>query len=221
MSQSTKTKPQAKQSQRGAILSNIGTVTSAIMASACCWLPMLLLVFGVSGAGIASTLEVWRPLFIVVTFAFLAAAFYFTYRTSSHNQSINECGTSEAADCCKPSGRKYGWQFMNKLMLWAVAVFAVIFLFFPGYVAAVFNTKTGSVTADMNQSVFEISGMTCEGCATTVAQTIKQVPGVDAVDVNYEKRTATVGVQSYEMTPTESIKEALQTAGLQCKKRRY
>ena len=104
---------------------------------------------------------------------------------------------------------------MNKLMLWAVTVFAVVFLFFPGFVGAVLNA--GSVTATMNQSVFEIDGMTCEGCATTVAQTIKQVPGVLAIDVNYEERTATVGVQPGEKIPTESIKEALRTAGYSAK----
>ena len=61
-------------------MAKIGTVVSAIMASSCCWLPVLLLAVGVSGAGIASALEAYRPLFMVVTIGFLAMAFYFTYR---------------------------------------------------------------------------------------------------------------------------------------------
>ena len=61
-------------------IAKVGTLVSAIMASSCCWLPLVLLAVGVSGAGIAATLEAYRPLFMVVTFGFLGAAFYFTYR---------------------------------------------------------------------------------------------------------------------------------------------
>ena len=54
-------------------------VVSAILASACCWLPLVLIALGASGAGIAAGLEAYRPLLIVVTFGFLGAAFYLTY----------------------------------------------------------------------------------------------------------------------------------------------
>ncbi|MDE2508498.1 MAG: Mercuric transport protein MerT, partial [Planctomycetota bacterium] len=77
-------------------IAKIGTVFSAAMASGCCWLPLALLAVGISGAGIAATLETYRPLFIVVTFGFLAAAFYFTYRPK---KATTEAGCS----CCPPS----------------------------------------------------------------------------------------------------------------------
>jgi copper chaperone CopZ len=67
-------------SGRAEIVTKLGTLLSAVMASSCCWLPLLLLAFGVSGAGIASTLQAYRPVFLLVTFGFLAAAFYVTYR---------------------------------------------------------------------------------------------------------------------------------------------
>lgn len=63
--------PAKSSTSRGERIAKIGTVVSAIMASSCCWLPLFLLAVGISGAGIAATLEAYRPLFIVVTFGFL------------------------------------------------------------------------------------------------------------------------------------------------------
>src|SRR5207249_2070041 len=42
-----------RESSRTEMIAKAGTVLSAIMASSCCWLPLLLLAFGMSGAGIA------------------------------------------------------------------------------------------------------------------------------------------------------------------------
>jgi hypothetical protein len=88
--------PNQPSTNRGETIAKIGTVVSAIMASSCCWLPLVLLAVGVSGAGIAAALEAYRPVFIVVTFGFLTAAFYFTYRP-------RKCETGGHA-CCAPQG---------------------------------------------------------------------------------------------------------------------
>ena len=103
---------------------------------------------------------------------------------------------------------------LNKVMLWVVTVLAVAFLFFPSYVGVLFGTgDDAAVTENMNRAVFQIEGMTCEGCATTVAQAIRQVPGVVAVDVSYEKKQAVVGVKSGERIPEQEILSALKNAG--------
>lgn len=203
----------------GEKIAKIGTVISAIMASACCWLPLILLAVGVSGAGIAATLEAYRPLFMVVTIGFLGAAFYFTYRPK---KAVAEgghgcCPTegAEAEGCCAPTGkRRFNMLALNKVMLWIVTLLAVAFLFFPSYVGVLFGTGyDAAVTENMKRAVFQIEGMTCEGCATTVAQAIRQVPGVVAVDVSYEKKQAIVGVESGNPIPKEEILAALKKAG--------
>lgn len=203
---------------RGENIAKVGTVISAIMASACCWLPLLLLAVGVSGAGIAATLETYRPLFMVVTFGFLGAAFYFTYRPKKDAEAKQGCCAPEQVEgegCCAPTGkRRFNMMALNKVMLWAVTVLAVAFLFFPSYVGVLFGTNdAAAVTEDMNRAVFQIEGMTCEGCSTTVAQAIRQIPGVFAVDVNYDKRQAVVGVEHGNLIPKEKILMALKKAG--------
>ncbi|MEK6238647.1 MAG: mercuric transporter MerT family protein [Planctomycetales bacterium] len=144
----------------------MGTFVSAVMASSCCWLPPLLLVCGVSGAGMIATLEAYRPVFMVVTFGFLGAAFYFTYRPRRA-----PVGTDPASDCCssspkeagtETSRRRFDMMAMNKIMLWAVTAMAVVFLFFPGAVTGLFK-PSDAMSADMVQTVIQVEGMTCPG----------------------------------------------------------
>jgi hypothetical protein len=51
---------------------------------------------------------------------------------------------------------------MNKIMLWAVTVMAVVFLFFPQAITGLFASGT-EITADMDRTVIKVVGMTCPG----------------------------------------------------------
>jgi len=203
-------------SNRGETIAKVGTVVSAIMASSCCWLPLVLLAVGVSGAGIASTLEAYRPLFMTVTFSFLAAAFYFTYRpkTSAADGGHGWCASEEVEDCCAPAGkRRFNMMAMNKVMLWGVTVMAVAFLLFPSYVGAFLGGDGSTVTASMNRSVIAIEGMTCEGCSSIAAKAIRDVPGVLAVEVSYTDGQAVVGTEACYTFPKDAVLKAIAGAG--------
>ncbi|MBI3465953.1 MAG: hypothetical protein HY000_23300 [Planctomycetes bacterium] len=171
-------------SGRGELVAKIGTVISAIMASSCCWLPGLLLAVGVSGAGIASALAAYRPAIMVVTFGFLGMAFYFTYRPRHAARGQADCCSPQAAptdapqaeaDCCSRQAvdggqavtatrwSRFDMMALNKLMLWAVTVLAIVFLFFPQYVTGLLGSGNEQISAEMTRSVIKIEGMTCEG----------------------------------------------------------
>lgn len=197
-------------------IATVGTLVSAIMASACCWLPLVLLAVGVSGTGIASTLEAYRPLFITITLGFLGAAFYFTYRPKpSGTLGGHDCCATEPVgqDCCAPPKTRFSMMTMNKVMLWGVTAMAVAFLFFPSYVEVFLGDRGKTVTESMNQAVFKVEGMTCEGCSAIAAEAIKEVGGVLAVEVDYEKEQAVVGVDSASLLPKDEILAALKKAG--------
>ena len=138
-------------------MAKIGTVVSAIMASSCCWLPPILILMGVSGAGMTAALEEYRPVFMVVTFGFLGTAFYFTYRPRRVAAGVT--------DCCQPqtAKRRFSMMAMNKAMLWAVTAMAVAFLFFPQLFTNLMVGGNETITADMTRSVIKVEGMTCEG----------------------------------------------------------
>ena len=146
-------------SGRGELITKVGTLLSAIVASSCCWLPPLLILMGISGAGMTKALETYRPVFIVVTFGFLGSAFYLTYRP-------RRTAAGGAEDCCaQPAAigrRRFDMMTLNKIMLWAVTVMAVVFLFFPQYVTGLFRSS-GEITAEMRRTVININGMTCLG----------------------------------------------------------
>lgn len=224
---------------RGEKIATAGTLISAVMASSCCWLPLVLLAVGVSGAGIASTLEAYRPLFMTVTFGFLGAAFYFTYRpkqsgtaaatdgSASQVANTHDCCAPEptehdccstepvtAADCCAPkASRRFSMMALNKAMLWVVTVLAVAFLFFPSYVGAFLGGDGKTVTEDMNRAVIQLDGMTCEACAANVINAIREVPGVLAVEVDYAKSEAIVGTEFCCPLPEDEILAAISDAG--------
>ena len=125
---------------------------------------------GVSGASMTKALGQYRPLFMVVTFGFLGAAFYFTYRPRRVAVGQPTGAGPDASlvnDCCAPAAvgrtRRFNMMTMNKAMLWVVTVLAVAFLFFPQYFTGLFGAGNEQITADMNRLAVKIEGMTCEG----------------------------------------------------------
>lgn len=212
--------PSRPLSNRGESIAKVGTVISAVAASSCCWLPLVLLAVGVSGAGIAATLEAYRPVFIVITTGFLATAFYFTYRPKSaaigqgHACCAGDAEKSSDACCAPFNSRTFSLMSVNKITLWLVTALAVGFLFFPHYVGTLLGANGGPVVnSDMNRAVVKIEGMTCEGCAAVAAQSLRGVPGVLAVKVNYERGEAVLGVDADNSPSREDFITALKKVG--------
>lgn len=202
-------------------ITKVGTILSAIMASACCWLPLLLLAVGVSGVGVATTLEMYRPLFIIVTFGFLAAAFCFTYRPRRTSSADAYCTATQS--CCPPSGtakpRRLNMLAFNKVMLWVVTVLAVAFLLIPHYVGlflaeqTVISAKNQKPSALTRQTVVAIEGMHCEGCAMVAEQSLEEVPGVLDATIDYDKKQAIVVTEACRPFPKEEVLTAVKKAG--------
>ena len=61
-------------------ITSVGALVSAFLASICCLGPVVLVGVGLGGAGLAARWVKYRPFFLGLTGAFLAAAFYLTYR---------------------------------------------------------------------------------------------------------------------------------------------
>jgi copper chaperone CopZ len=171
---------------RAGLLAIGGSVLTAVLSSACCWLPLLLLASGASAAGASAFVERWRPVFIVVAVTMLGLGFYLSYFRKA------AC----SAGCCEtphPRGRR-----LQRSLLWGSAVVVAAFILFPSYVGALLggNSSTaaaaaaGRLEADSREYVFDVEGMHCEGCAVTLRRELVKLDGVIEADVDYGGRTA-------------------------------
>jgi copper chaperone CopZ len=174
--------------------------------------------FGVSGAGIAGALESCRPLFIIVSAAFLVSAFYFAYRPRKAASASENC-CAAAHDCCaSPTSKgRFNAIALNKGVLWVVTAVAIAFLFFPSYMKFFLtggrNGEAAANDAPVQTTAFSVEGMTCEGCSALVGKAVQDVPGVLSVRVDYDRQRAVVSTEVGCPDLTEAVLRALERAG--------
>jgi hypothetical protein len=109
---------------------------------------------GISGAGMTTAIQQYRPMLTVLTFGLLGGAFYLTYRPSSRT-------STRAGAPGSPPVRTARTRMMtfNKITLWVATIAAIFFLAFPGAVTNLFAADDG-FTADMERTTVAIEGMT-------------------------------------------------------------
>ncbi len=98
-----------------------GSIAAALVASACCLGPVVLLMLGASSVGAALALAPYRPFLLGLTFLLLAGAFYLTYR--------------RRPVACGPGGKCElpGTARRNRILLWVVTFLVLLAATFPYY----------------------------------------------------------------------------------------
>ncbi len=99
-------------------------IVTALLASACCVGPFVLVMLGVSGAWIGSlrALEPYKPIFILFTIGFLVAGFYSVYKKPK------EC--EPGGICAAPKTKR-----LQKAVLWIATVVVAVLLVLPYLIA--------------------------------------------------------------------------------------
>ena len=182
-----------------------GSVLAAILSSACCWLPLVLIGFGASAAGVAGFFESFRLYFIIGAVGLLSIGFYTVYLRKEKCEPGSACATPH------PKLRNF-----NQAMLWTATVLVAVFVFFPSYVGAVIGSPPpASVDAGDPRvtAEFRVEGMTCEGCADILRSELAKVPNVAGVDVSYAKKMAIVRYKAEELMSIKQVTQAIEAAG--------
>lgn len=199
--------PRPPRAARAGLWASAGAVLSAVFSSACCWLPLLLVAFGASAAGVAGFFETYRPWFLGATALLLGGGFYFVYFSKP------ACAPGDA--CAAPSVRLARF---NRTMLWMATAFTLAFALFPTYVGSLLGA--GGPAAGAHESVsdaartFRIEGMTCEACSAILREHLSRVPGVARADVSFAEKTARVAFEKAGAPPTDAaLDQAIRAAG--------
>lgn len=204
-------------------LTAAGSVLAAILASSCCWGPLLLAGLGAGGVGFAATLAPYRPYLIGLTFLFLGGAWYFALRRNpaaaaasplGASLSDGSCAAQPAPEACCASN---GLRRRNVLMLSGVTAFMLAMLAFPQISSAIAVSRCSVPTVrraagPVSTTTLAIQGMTCEACALHLRDALLKVPGVVSADVSTRTASAKVTYQRGRLS-TQQLKQAVARAG--------
>ncbi|MCA9306796.1 MAG: cation transporter [Phycisphaerales bacterium] len=180
-----------------------GAIVAAIASSACCWLPLLLMTFGLSVGSVSAWFEQYRLIFLIVAGVLLSLGFYSAYFAGRRCDPA--CGCDRRASRMKR---------VSRIMLWISAVFVIGFAAFPKYVGAFIGDNGASTIATGSDTVeFWIEGMTCEACAVHLQESLSGVPGVSGAQVSYADGLATLAITPDAPFNSQDALDAIVDAG--------
>ena len=176
-------------------------VVSALLASACCIGPLLLISIGL-GSG-AAFLGRYHWFFLVGGVAALTWAWtkYLRERT------VCDCEHTEM------QGRR---GTMWTLLIATVVVLGFVGLNISRYVFAGSPpaTQEQPAAAGLTRSSFPVEGMTCATCEIAIRRALTKVPGVKAARVSVISKSAEVDYDPQQTTP-EALVAAINSTGYQ------
>ncbi len=200
---------------------------SAVVASACCWLPLVLIAAGISGGALSATFQAWRPFLLPVTFALLGLAFYLAYRRpprgepwagtgeGSTGESVPGSDWEGAPSCC--AAKDEGTLTLGKIsrrMLWPVTVLILAFAFFPNYAGHLLaGGDNPGAGGNLAKVLIAIDGMTCTACARRIEKALSDVAGVAWAEVSYERGEAVIGLEKGREPAAHALLAAVASAG--------
>ncbi len=195
--------------ERTGLWASAGSVGSAALASACCWLPLALLAVGTSAAGVSTAFERTRPLFLVLAAVFISTGFYLNYFRKRRAVACSTCAVP------RPRLRRF-----NRAMLWVSSVVVLSVALFPNWFPLLLNQGATAATAseslvDATTVELRIDGMTCEGCAAFIEHTLVKLPGVRSASVVYADRRALVALDPNSPLSNEDLISAVEKLGYQ------
>ena len=183
-----------------------GSILAALAASACCWIPLLLIALGVSAGGVGAWFEQYRWLFLGITAVLLGAGFYFVYFRKPY--------CAPGSTCATPN---FKLQRFSRVMLWVATVVVIATAAFPEYVGFLIPAERSGVMGAESEQVsttsLTIEGMTCEACAVHVRNALVNVPGVLDASVSYTQGEAKISVDKTSPPSARVLEEAVERAG--------
>ena len=175
-----------------------GSILAAITASLCCIGPLVAVLLGAGGFAASAVFEKWRPVFLSVTFALLALAWYLTYRKP-------KADCAEGSACATKPVAKW-----NKVVLWIATGVVLVTAAFPSLSSVLLRSTQSNApvaVADANTAVLKVKipSMDCAACAVSIQTKLRKQTGIVTAQVNYDTKEAVVQYDTTKLTPEKII----------------
>ncbi|MCL4436362.1 MAG: cation transporter [Thaumarchaeota archaeon] len=189
-------------------------VTSGIIASACCIIPLILVVIfvlaGVGSITAALSFTQYRPYFLSLGTAFLLLSIYLHLKRKHGQFNLTTM-------------RKDARFLLITTTVFAVFFTTTYFFILPGLSQTVYSNLSSSSSASyqeadittlagLHEVTLKVCGMTCEGCASAIEYALEEKLGVVKANVTYSEGKGTVIYNSTRIT-TEEISETITQLG--------
>lgn len=182
------------------------SIFSAILASSCCIIPLILLVLSLIGLGSLGLSGVSTTVGNLKWFLMPIAILGLGYSYFKFFKEKKECESC----ACEMVGKK-----TNLILLATSTILVATFLIFSVYPYLFAKDKsltTNLPTSDLKQTHLKIEGMTCVTCTITAKKALESVEGVEKVWVGLKEKKAIV---DYEPNLVQEAKliEAINKVG--------
>lgn len=183
-----------------------GSVLAAITASLCCVGPLVAVALGAGGFAASALFEKWRPVFLGVTFALLALAWFLTYRKP-------KAACEEGSACATNPVSKW-----NRVVLWLATGVVLIMAAFPSLSSAILRGSqrpTPAVLAGPNSAILKVKipSMDCAACAASIQAKLRKQSGIENAEVSFATKEAVLQYDTTKLSPQDII-AAIDETGL-------
>ncbi|MBI2928692.1 MAG: cation transporter, partial [Verrucomicrobia bacterium] len=150
------------------------------------------------GFAASALFEKWRPVFLGVTFALLALAWFLTYRKP-------KAACAEGSACATKPVSKW-----NKMVLWFATGVVLVTSAFPSLSSAILRgtqSNTPIAVANGNSALVKVKipSMDCAACAVSIQTKLRKQAGVVTAQVSYDTKEAVVQYDTTRLSPEKII----------------
>lgn len=170
------------------------SIVSALLASSCCVLPLLLLgmtLLGIGTAGLAGASTVLGSLkwyLFPMAMVGLGLSYYLYFREKK------KCAT----EACRMMNQRLTTVMLS--ISTAVIVGFLLWSVYPYLMGSEALSASPPASPEHAVAVFAVAGMTCGGCEIAVGEALRAVAGVDSVKVSYPEERAIVWYDHADVT---------------------
>lgn len=178
---------------------------AGIIASLCCVIPLILIIFGLSSASLALKFVKYKPYFIILSVAFLTGSLWYFFKKKR---------------CCSPEENlNKKWFIGIALGVHLLTFLLLLYVLMPNISPFLYNLsfgKTESRTSNnpiSQQLSLKISGMTCSSCAMGIEYNLENLAGIIKAKVSYYKGQGIINYDPDKITPKEILESEVFSDG--------